>query len=199
MARPRLVTDEEILAAARRCFLEHGPGVSTTVVARSLGISHAVLFQRFGTKEDLLKAALAPPPPPWIADLESGPAREDLRAQLLAHAQRIFAYFEEIVPCVAILRACGIHMKDLCKRGQTPPPLLAHQALAAWLERARALRLIRACDVEDVAHVLLGALQMRPFLEDLRGKKLTAARRAAYIETVVGLVWRGLGIEESKR
>ncbi len=58
MARPRNLTDTQILYEARACFLEHGAAVSTTVIAERLGISHGVLFQRFGTKDQLLRAAL---------------------------------------------------------------------------------------------------------------------------------------------
>ena len=58
MVRPRLFSDAEILQVARRCFLEHGPAVSTTVIASEVGLSQAALFKRFGTKQNLMLLAL---------------------------------------------------------------------------------------------------------------------------------------------
>src|SRR5579864_4634496 len=51
MGRPREITDEQIVAAARRCFLERGAGVSAGEIAQELGVSHTTLFNRFGSKE----------------------------------------------------------------------------------------------------------------------------------------------------
>ena len=65
MVRPRQFTDEQILASARKSLLEHGPGVSTAKIAKAVGMSQAALFKRFGSKEDLLIAALMPPHLPW--------------------------------------------------------------------------------------------------------------------------------------
>ena len=45
--RPRQFSDDELLQTARRCFLEHGPGVSTGLIAEELGVSQAALFKRF--------------------------------------------------------------------------------------------------------------------------------------------------------
>jgi len=47
MGRPKEVTDEQIVAAARRCFLERGTGVSAVEIARELGVSHTTVFNRF--------------------------------------------------------------------------------------------------------------------------------------------------------
>ena len=64
MGRPRTVSDDVILEAARAVFLEQGPGASTQSIADRLSVSQAALFKRFGTKRDLMIAALMPPVPP---------------------------------------------------------------------------------------------------------------------------------------
>ena len=74
LAQPA-VRSERLAPLEGACFLEHGAAVSTTVIAERLGISHGVLFQRFGTKDQLLRAALLPPPleeQPWMARMRSG-------------------------------------------------------------------------------------------------------------------------------
>ena len=72
MGRPREVTDEQIVAVARRCFLKRGAGVSAADIAKELGVSHTTLFNRFGSKEGLMLAALGPPTQKvaWVAALE---------------------------------------------------------------------------------------------------------------------------------
>ena len=84
MARPRQVSDEDILTAAKEILLEHGAKASTTAIAKAVGLSQAALFKRFGTKLDLVKAALAPKTPrQWWLDAANGPDPSgDFRTQL---------------------------------------------------------------------------------------------------------------------
>ena len=54
-----VVPGEEILAVALRTFATHGyDGVSLRTINRELGASHNLTYQRFGTKEELWKAAV---------------------------------------------------------------------------------------------------------------------------------------------
>src|ERR671927_1546002 len=98
MARPRQLSDEALLATARRCFLEHGPGVSTQVIARELGVSQPALFKRFATKDALLHAALAPARADWPRLVEEPPGEGDVREQLVAIALELSSFFERLVP-----------------------------------------------------------------------------------------------------
>jgi len=194
MARPRQITDEQILEAARRCFLEHGPSVSTTVIAEALGISHGVLFQRFGTKEELLKSALLPGEPGFIAELGAGPDARPIREQLLVLARRIYGYFEETVPRMTLLRASGLPAKDLCAPGlgAVPAPVRAHRALTGWLGRALEARRVRPHNPEYVSYVMLGALQARAFVRHVSGDPVVADDDSEYVATVIDLVCNSL-------
>ncbi len=50
---------DEILAVALRTFATYGyDGVSLRMINRELGVSHNLIYQRFGTKEQLWKAAV---------------------------------------------------------------------------------------------------------------------------------------------
>jgi AcrR family transcriptional regulator len=62
MGRNKTVEDEEVLAAAREVFRRGGHAASTRDVARAAGVSQAVLYQRFGSKEELFFRAMAPEP-----------------------------------------------------------------------------------------------------------------------------------------
>lgn len=72
MGRRKTIPDDELLAAARQAFIEEGIGISTRAIAKRAGISEGVLFQRFGTKIDMLFKAMVPPPLEVEALIEQG-------------------------------------------------------------------------------------------------------------------------------
>lgn len=181
MARPRSVSDEQILEVSKRCFLKHGPSVSTQVIADELGISQPALFRRFGTKEELLMAALGPKVPPFIEDIEAGPTAEAFEPQLRSLLKSIGDFFWEMIPCISVLRSAGIHSFDQMLHHEDPPPIRTHKSLIAWLTRARALGHIEIEDFDIVATMMLGSLQMRPFLDHLDKSYLTDTTREQYL------------------
>jgi AcrR family transcriptional regulator len=193
MVRPRNTTDAQILEEARACFLEHGAGVSTTLIAERLGISHGVLFQRFGTKDQLLRAALMPPSEqPWMARVRAGPDDRDVRTQLAELAEEISTYLEQIVPCVAVLRSAGLLLESLAERREELPPVRARREITAWFSRAIARGLLRAVTPAHAADLFLGPLQFRPFQQHLSGQGFDRADNRAYREFVVDAVCRTL-------
>ncbi|WP_437616933.1 TetR/AcrR family transcriptional regulator [Sorangium sp. So ce834] len=193
MARPRNITDAQILDGARACFLEHGAGVSTTVIAERLGISHGVLFQRFGTKEQLLRAALQPSmEPPWMARARSGPDDRDARIQLLELGEEISAYLERIVPCLAVLRSAGMSVESMADRREDLPPVRARREVAAWFSRAIARGLLRPVSAEHAADLFLGALHFRPFHQHLSNQGFDRAESRAYLAFAIDAIYRTL-------
>ncbi len=61
MGRKKLISNDDLLNAARHVFTTQGLTASTRAVARQAGTSEAVLFQRYPTKADLFFAAMSPP------------------------------------------------------------------------------------------------------------------------------------------
>lgn len=195
MVRPRNTTDGQILEEARACFLEHGAGVSTTLIAERLGISHGVLFQRFGTKEQLLRAALLPAPEqPWMALVRAGPDDRDLRTQLLELAGEISSFLERIVPCLAVLRSAGVQFEPAADRREDLPPVRARREVAAWFTRAVARGLLRPVPPEHAADLFLGSLQFRPFHQHLSNQGFDRADNLAYLEFAVDVLCGTLGL-----
>ncbi|TKC90764.1 TetR/AcrR family transcriptional regulator [Polyangium fumosum] len=193
MPRPRNTTDTQILEEARACFLEHGAAVSTTLIAERLGISHGVLFQRFGTKEQLLRAALMPSPEqPWMARARAGPDDRDARTQLHELAEEIFAFLEHIVPCLAVLRSAGMHAESAAERREDLPPVRARREIAAWFSRAIARGLLRPVPPEHAADLFLGSLQFRPFHQHLSNQGFDRSENHAYVAFVVDILCRTL-------
>lgn len=192
MSRPRNISDEQILAEARQCFVAQGPAVPTQTIADRLGISHAVLFQRFKTKELLMRAALTPPASPaWVERLQRGPDDRPVRAQLLELATEIHGFFESVIPCIAMLRATGTQPFAEIERPEDRPPVRARRELAAWFARLQDAGRLGGASPDHLADLLLGALQMRPFQQHVAGRAPSEAHRAddhAFAEFAVDAV-----------
>ncbi|MCB9760633.1 MAG: TetR/AcrR family transcriptional regulator [Alphaproteobacteria bacterium] len=199
MARPQLASDEELLDVARSAFIEHGPGVSTALIAERAGVSQATLFKRFGTKDELMLAALLPPEiPRWMSLLDVGPTEADLQEQLREVMLAASVFFEEMLPCMTILRARGRgHFEDL-QRYEVPPPVRGQRAVAAWLRRARAQGRIRDVNVDAVAVAFMGSMHARAFVQHLTGSRGLGGATPDYVDAIVDLIWRGIAPEDAE-
>jgi AcrR family transcriptional regulator len=195
MGRPKEVTDEQIVVAARRCFLERGAGVSAGEIARELGVSHTTLFNRFGSKDELMIAALGPPEDsPWVATLEAGPDHRPIREQLVEHGKVMSAYFQELHAGLAVLQAAGTPRRKVFRRLKgAPPPVRAFRALTAWLRRAQSQGRLAKCDIETLATTILGALHGWAFTARVCGQSTTAAAGERHVERFIDLLWNGIG------
>ena len=197
MARPRQVSDEEILDAACQCFLEHGPGCSTSVVAERLGISQAAVFKRFGTKQELMLSALLPPAvPEWSARLASGPDSRPIPEQLGEIAQEISSFFQQLAPRIAMLKASGADIPALLSRYDVPPPIVGWNALAEWVRIAQAQGRIRAGDPSAIAMMLIASLHGHAFMANILGMVGFAALDS-YVPEMISTVWGGLAPPEA--
>jgi AcrR family transcriptional regulator len=193
VARPQTVTREQILSAARVCFLEHGPNCSTEVIAQRLGVSPPALFRRIGTKRDMLIEALGPPTRvPWADHLEQGPDERPLREQLTEIVADLTEYFAEVSPRLAALRASGISLEEVfAERYKVPPPIQGHQAVATWIRKGQRAGRIRACDPKATAVTLFGALQARPLMHHTVQSRLRVAQDT-YNKNLVEMLHRAL-------
>lgn len=198
MARPRLVSDGDILEAARACFVEHGPNVSTAVIAEQLGISQAALFKRFGTKQQLLVASLLPPEvPPFIEIVEAGPDDRPLPDQLREITEAMGDFFVEITPRMAVMWASGLGVRNVMQCFDVPPPVRGLRALTGWFTRARDAGLVENCNPKANALMLMGSLQGRAFMTVLLGDVATTDLDN-YASTLADTMWRGIAPKEAK-
>jgi AcrR family transcriptional regulator len=104
MGRPRAedapVTPEQILDAAFRAFATHGyDGVSVRTLNRDLGVSHNLIHQRFGSKQELWYAAVDRAFGSQISELATAfdPTLTDPLEQL-NHAIRRFVHYSAAHP-----------------------------------------------------------------------------------------------------
>jgi AcrR family transcriptional regulator len=98
MGRQKTISDDEVLRVAREVFRAKGHTATTREVAQAAGISEAILYQRFGSKDEMFFAAMRP----WGPDIEKllGPADppDDAHAYLRAVVVRLGEYFAEVIP-----------------------------------------------------------------------------------------------------
>jgi AcrR family transcriptional regulator len=195
MGRPKEVTDEQIVEAARRCFLERGAGVSAAEIGRELGVTHTTVFNRFASKDALMLAALAPAEEaPWVATLEAGPDDRPIREQLGEHGKAMAAYFHELQGGLAVLQAAGIpHRKVFRRLKGDPPPVRAFRALTGWLRRAQSQGRLAKCDIETLAATMLGALHGWAFTARVCGQSTAPAAGERHVERFIDLLWNGIG------
>jgi AcrR family transcriptional regulator len=190
MARPRSISDEEIHGAAREVFVEHGPNAPVSLIAKNLGVSHAALFGRIGTKEQLLLEALAPERPLALERLAEPPG-ERARETLLEVLTELLTFFRRVVPNLVVLRAAGRSMADLPPRDEAPPPVALRWSLARWLERASESGALPPLRSWAVAEGLLGAMEARCFNGYLGGGAFAPGSDDAFVcELVDGLLGR---------
>lgn len=199
MVRPRQISDDEILQAACAVFLQHGPGASTVLIAERCGVSQAAIFKRFGTKEELMVEALRPPTePPFIALLNQGPDERPLDVQLVEAGLAISATMDIIVPRMMCLKSSGFDIEQHFRALETPPPLLAHQALVAFLDRATRNGLLREdVDRNCLAAALLGAMHIRAFHHHMKIPNPAFRDTEHYVRRVIEQLWRGVAPVEA--
>src|SRR6266481_4399469 len=98
MGRYKTISDHEVLATARDLFRTRGHNATTRQIAEAAGISEAILYQRFGSKNELFFKAMHAIGP----DIEKllGPREPsgDARAYLRAVVVRLGRYFSEVIP-----------------------------------------------------------------------------------------------------
>lgn len=199
MARPRLITDEQILTTMRACVLERGASVSLDVVAERLGVTSPALLKRFGNRQELmLKALLPPESPAWMAEFDRGPDERPIEKQLAEHFDRLWAFFQDVIPCVSALRESGVPHEKLFE-GKRQGPVHSIRAISRWLEKARDAGLIDTESPESVATAILGALQTRAFTAHIAKLQYSTRSNREYLGDLVQLFTRALAPREAQR
>jgi AcrR family transcriptional regulator len=165
LPRPRRVTDEALLEAARAAFVVHGFGASTRAIARAAGVSEALLFQRHGTKVDLFFAAMVPPP--FVPPAPAQGARS-LEQDLGTLALEVLAYFREVMPIlVQLVTHPDFQVEELARRAGSSPLGGLHEVVLARLQAWRRTGGVKASPraVRAAAFGLVASLHSVALLE----------------------------------
>jgi AcrR family transcriptional regulator len=196
MPRPPKVSTEAILEAARQVFLEQGVGASTLAIAERIGISEAAIFKRFVTKQALFLAAMGfSQNPPWVKVLTQKTPTTNLKQELMEICQQMLAFYQEVLPQVIMMMQKG----HLAQPPMPPPPVRDSQLLAAYLDRAIAHGVLKPCNTNAIAHMIVGGINNYAMTQTVRHQHpedldstLPPSAPDELIEAMIESLWHGI-------
>jgi len=186
MGRNKTIDDVDLLRIARDVFREHGHTAATRDVARAAGISQAVLYQRFGSKEELFLRAMTPEMPDLDALMGPYPPRS-AKADLVRIAERLVEFFASHMPTLLhVLAHPDLRATHLKKwHAHLPFAPIVH-ALAARLQRMQSDGLIQKVNADAAARSIVSAVHTTAFLDTMLG------HRGSPIGPIMEVLWNGL-------
>ena len=195
MARRPSIDDNDILHAAREVFMKHGVEGTTAEVARCAGISEGSIFNRFKSKDDLFRAAMATDldGSPWMSTLEGRIGKGDIRTQLIEIGMQALEFFRGDLP-FATMSWANRRLPPMI-RGELPPARALRRMTEYFAAEMRAGR-IRKTKPEIAARSFIGAIQSVAFLEILWN--MTDVPAETFIRGHVDLLLTGLAPETRK-
>jgi AcrR family transcriptional regulator len=190
MGRPKTISDDAILRIARDIFRRHGHTATTRQVATAAGISEAVLYQRFGTKDALFFAALHPRGPDIEELLGPDDPPDDAHEYLRTVVRRLGEYFAEVIPLA--LREMMHPSFDPVSLSRTTPGGGAElrEGLARRIASLARRKRLAAPDEIVVARLLLSLAH--DWALGVSFAHGTVAARDRRLEEFVGVLWEGL-------
>jgi AcrR family transcriptional regulator len=190
MPRPKQVSDEQLLRAARKVFLKDGFKAPVSAVAKELGVTPAALFHRVKSKERLFLQALYPKDPPELQILEGRPAADGrVREQLIEILFGLTGYLAHAMPAMFHLHSGGLPIGRQHKK-QSNPMLRLHIGLAKWLRYAASRGWIRIKNPVITAEALLGALEARYLRGYLLAETFAPVQNRAFVSALVAEIIR---------
>jgi AcrR family transcriptional regulator len=195
MGRQKTISDDEVLRIARDVFRARGHTATTREIAQEAGISEAVLYQRFGSKDQLFFAAMRPRGPDVALLLGPMDPPDDARAYLRTAVVRMGEHFAEVIPLVLRMLmhpSFGPRNLDRPHPGGGPVPLV--EGLAERL-RSLARRGRVAAPAPAVAARILVSLAHDWALGRVHGG---ASRDVRELRAMVDVLWEGLRVRDDQ-
>lgn len=185
---PRVrVTDTHLLDSARALFLESGPEATAAAVAERAGVSEALLFKRFGTKERLFELALAGAKPKWVGELERCdlPLPEQLERVAIGMIETMRAE----MPSTMLLWSRNPGRPKF--HGSASPPVVGMKLLTNWFDGQMAAGRMRRSDPEIFARVFSGAIVAFSMAEMTGIAEQMPLATATFVRGLVDALWAG--------
>lgn len=191
MARPPSIDREHLLRVARELFLRHGMALSVSEVARTCGVAEGTIFKHFGSKAELLRAAMELSPPDWVFRIGERVGRGEVEDELVELFGEMLDFFRCIVPLAMMSWSEPTLRAEMQNEGGATQPLEAHRGIAAYLEAEMALGRIVAGDSGALSMIISGALWNYCSMEVLfRVKAPPLPARDVYLASLARLVAR---------
>lgn len=191
MGRHKTIPDREVLEVARGAFRRSGFAVSGREIARLAGVSEAVLYQRFESKDSLFFAAMSPTAPDILELLGPKDPPGDALEWIRHAVEGITAYFEELLPlAIQVTLHPGHHGRSIDEAGHVA---IADRILEELALRLRSLQ--KRAAITDAPHQLVARLLVGIAHDRALHRAVLAPRSHAgqpSLAPFVDLAWRGL-------
>jgi AcrR family transcriptional regulator len=190
MPRNKIIPDDVILAVARSLFLKEGVNASTRDIAKKAGISEAVIYQRFGTKEDFFFAAMKLPEAQLNSIFDIQPGKEGVVKNLEHVSMQIIEYFREVMPVfLTLISHPSFSMQTFLTR-HTVPAVQLGEKLVDYLTAESKLGRVRKDKIAVAVNVLLSHLHNIALYESIGAPQSTQIDRA--VSDAIAVLWEGL-------
>lgn len=190
MTRPRTIEDEQILEITRRVLRERGLQVSTRAIAAEVGMSEGVLFQRFGSKEGLVRAALTLPEIDVEQVMSEAATGTDARDILENIAVAIFATFRDVIPLYIPLIPQPVFGREGLFESRDSPFTMFLATLERHLTEERHEGRIWTESPHRASFLIVSLLHNAALMEAVNGS--SADVNEGNIRDLIGIVWQGL-------
>ncbi|HEV3116626.1 MAG TPA: helix-turn-helix domain-containing protein [Gemmataceae bacterium] len=190
MGRHKTISDEEVLGIARDLFRARGHAVTTRQIAEAAGISEGVLYQRFGSKDDLFFAAMHPRGPDIEELLGPKDPADDAHAYLRSVVIRIGKYFAGVIPLALRVMTHPSFDPSSLARAQPNAAAVLREGLAE-----RLASLARRQRIATLPEVVTARLLVSLAHDWALGTVLSPGsppHRPRELEALVDVVWEGL-------
>jgi AcrR family transcriptional regulator len=189
MGRHKTISDHEVLGIARDVFRQQGHTATTRQIAEAAGISEAVLYQRFGSKDDLFFAAMHPRGPDIEELLGPKDPPDNAHAYLRAVAVRLGKYFGEIIPLALRIMTHPSFDPGSLARTQPNAATALREGLVERLESLARRKRITTSSEAVTARLLVSLAH-----DWALGRVLSPGRPHGErdLQSMVDVVWKGL-------
>jgi AcrR family transcriptional regulator len=188
MGRQKTITDDEVLRIARNVFREQGHTATTREIAQAAGISEAILYQRFGSKNELFFASMRPRGPDIEQLLGPKEPSQDALTYLHAVVVRLGEHFSEVIPLALRLVTHPSFDPASLARAQPGGPAVLREGLADRLAVLARRGELRKTGAALTAQLLL-SLAHDWALRRVHGG---ATRGVRELKEMVEVVWEGV-------
>ena len=189
MPRKKTITDDEIIIVARTFFIKEGINASTRDIAKAAGISEAVIYQRFGTKEDFFFTAMQLPKTKLdeIFGIQAGEG--EVIDNLVGVSLQIINYFREAMPVfLTLISHPSFNMPNFLEKHNVPAMQLSEK-LTDYLVEESKLGRVRQDNLVVAVNVLLSHLHNIALYEAIDAPKTNVERN---VTDTIFLLWDGL-------
>jgi len=190
MGRHKTISDDRVLFIARDLFGARGHAVTTRQIAEAAGISEGVLYQRFGSKDDLFFAAMHPRGPDIEQLLGPNDPLDDAHTYLRAVVVRIGTYFASVIPLALRVMTHPSFDPGSLARAQPNAAAVLREGLAERLAVLARRRRIETPSVAVTARLLVSIAH-----DWALGGVLSPGsprHRDRELKAMVDVVWEGL-------